>query len=134
LIRVTLDTNILVSAFLYSGNERKVLEAAIQGRLKSVTSPSILHELGRVLARLGVGEREVEGYLIGIMEVSEVSPPMRLGDVEIRDREDVKILECAHSGETEYIVTGDEDLLSLGEYEGIKMVRSWEMLRLLQNV
>ena len=134
MIRVTFDTNILVSAFLYSGNERKVLEAAIQGKLKSVTSPAILHELGKVLARLGVSEREVEGYLIGIMEVSEVFFPIKLSDVQIRDRKDIKILECAHSGETEYIATGDEDLLSLGEYEGIKIVRSQEMLRLLQNV
>ena len=44
-----------------------MLEAAIQGKLKSVTSPAILHELGKVLARLGVNEREVEGYLIGIL-------------------------------------------------------------------
>jgi len=131
LIRATLDTNILVSAILYPGNERKILEAAIDGKFKSITSPAILDELGRVLARLGVGEREAEGYLIRIMEISEVRIPKRLNDIEIRDREDIKILECAHSGASDYIVTGDEDLLSLKEYDGIKIVRSWELLRLL---
>jgi hypothetical protein len=131
LIRATLDTNILVSALLYPGNERKILEAAIDGKFKSTTSPAILDELGRVLARLGVGELEAESYLIRIMETSEVLVPKRLDDTEIRDREDIKILECAHSGTSDYIVTGDEDLLSLKEYDGIKIIRSRELLRLL---
>ena len=131
MIHATLDTNILVSAILYPGNERKILEAAIDGKFKSITSPAILDELGRVLDRLGVGEREAEGYLIRIMEISEVRIPKRLNDVEIRDREDIKILECAHSGASDYIVTGDEDLLSLKEYDGIKIIRSRELLRLL---
>lgn len=131
MIRATLDTNILVSALLYPGNERKILEAAIEGKFKSITSPAILDELGRILARLGVGELEAEGYLIRIMEISEVRVPKRLDDVEIRDREDIKILECAHSGASYYIVTGDEDLLSLKEYDGIKIIRSLELLSLL---
>lgn len=131
MIRATLDTNILVSALLYAGNERKILEATLEGNFKSITSPAILDELGRVLTRLGVGEHEVEGYLIRIMETSEVRIPTRLGDIEIRDREDIKILECARSGASDYIVTGDEDLLSLKEYGGIKIIRSHEFLRLL---
>lgn len=131
MIRATLDTNILVSALLYPGNERKILEAAIEGKFKPITSPAILDELGRVLTRLEVGDHEVEGYLIRIMEISEVRIPKRLDDIEIRDREDIKILECARSGASDYIVTGDEDLLSLKEYDGIKIIRSGEFLRLL---
>jgi len=133
LIRVTLDTNILVSAFLQSGNERKVLEAVIEGKLKSVTSPAILHELGKVLIRLGVGERQVEGYLLRVMEISEVCLRNRLDDFDIRDREDVKILECAHYGASDYIVTGDGDFLILREYRRIKIIRSIELLKLLET-
>jgi len=131
LIRATLDTNILVSALLYTGNERKILEAAIEGKFKSITSPAILNELGRVLTRLEVGEHEVEGYLIRIMEISEVRIPTRLDDIKIRDREDIKILECARSRASDYIVTGDEDLLSLKEYDGIKIIRSRDLPGLL---
>ena len=131
MIRVTVDTNILISAFFYPGNERRVLQAAIQGRFKSIISLAILDELGEVLTRLGVGEGEVEGYLLRVMEMSEVHSPQRLDDVEIRDGGDVKILECARSGASDYIVTGDEDLLSLKEYKGTKIIRSSELLRLL---
>ncbi len=46
MIRATLDTNILVSALLYPGNERKILEAVIDGKFKSITSSAILDELG----------------------------------------------------------------------------------------
>ncbi|NVL93654.1 MAG: putative toxin-antitoxin system toxin component, PIN family [Desulfobacterales bacterium] len=133
MIKATLDTNILVSAFLFPGNERRALKAAVQGRFRSMTSPAILDELGEVLTRLGVGDHEAEGYIMRIMEVSDVVIPMRLDEVDVRDRGDVKILECALSGGSDYIVTGDEDLLSLGEYRGVKMMRTMELLERLST-
>lgn len=131
MIKATLDINILVSAIFFPGNERRALEAAIQGRLRSITSPAILDELGRVLIRLGVGDHEAEGYIMRILEISDVVLLRRLDDVEVRDLGDVKILECALSGASDYIVTGYEDLLSLGEYRGIKMIRTVELLKRL---
>jgi len=40
-----------------------------------------------------------------------------------RDKDDIKFLECAVSGMADYIVSGDDDLLSVGEIEGIKICR-----------
>lgn len=131
MINATLDTNILVSALLFPGNERRILEAAIRGEFKSITSHAILDELGRVLTRLGVDDHETEGYIMRIMEVSDVVLPERLDEFEVRDRGDVKILECALSGASDYIVTGDRDLLSLGKYRGIEIMRSVELLERL---
>ena len=43
-------------------------------------------------------------------------------DVIKEDREDNRILECASAVGSDYIVTGDEDLLRLGRYESIRIV------------
>lgn len=133
MIRATLDTNILVSAFFYQSNEKRVLQAAIQARFKSVTSPEILEDLEKVLSRLGVQQKEVEGFVLRIMEISDICHPVSLDDAGIRDRSDIKIIECALSGSYDYIVTGDQDLLSLRVYRGIGIVRSGRFQSLLDS-
>lgn len=49
MIRITPDTNVLISAFFYNGNERAILKAAIRGKLRFILSIEILDELIRVL-------------------------------------------------------------------------------------
>jgi len=131
--RATLDTNILVSALLSNGNERRVLEAAIRGDYKLILSLPILDEVEGALRRLGVDETMIEGYLLRLMEISEIVAPKKIEETPLRDRDDIKILECAVSGSSNYIVTGDQDLLTLIEYRGIKILRSIEFLNLIKG-
>ena len=131
--RATLDTNILVSALLYNGNERRVLEAAIRGDYKLILSLPILDEVEGALRRLGVDETMIEGYLLRLMEISEIVAPKKIEETPLRDRDDIKILECAVSGSSNYIVTGDQDLLTLIEYRGIRILRSIEFLNLIKR-
>lgn len=49
MIRVTPDTNVLVSAFFFDGNERGVLEAAVERRVRFVLSLELMDELIQVL-------------------------------------------------------------------------------------
>ena len=49
-----------------------------------------------------------------------------------RDEKDNKFLECAEGAKADYIVSGDEDLLSLKEYDGVPIVRTWKILQLLE--
>ncbi len=131
--RATLDTNIFISALLYNGNERRVLEAAIRGDYKLITSLPILDEVEEVLRRLGIDEKEIEGYILRLMEISEIVVPERIEETPLRDRDDIKILECAVSGSSNYIITGDQDLLTLTEYRGIRILRSIEFLNMIKN-
>jgi predicted nucleic acid-binding protein len=47
-----------------------------------------------------------------------------------RDPNDDFILECAVVSRADVIVTGDKDLLSLGEYEGIRIVTARQYLEM----
>ena len=46
------------------------------------------------------------------------------------DPDDNRILECAHASKSEYIVTGDKDLLRLREFEGIQIITLADFLEL----
>lgn len=46
------------------------------------------------------------------------------------DPDDNRILECAVASKSDYIVTGEEDLLRLGDFEGIRIVSLSEFLEL----
>jgi putative PIN family toxin of toxin-antitoxin system len=48
-----------------------------------------------------------------------------------RDRDDHIILECAIEAKSDYIVTGDEDLLILNPYQGIQIINSSSFLEVL---
>ncbi len=133
MIRATPDTNVLVSAFFYDGNERAILEAGIRGRLRLILSLELLRELIQVLDEKFHVDSEMRwAYVVRLSEVSEIVSPMRLSDVTIRDRGDVKVIECGQTGHSQYIVTGDRDLLSLKNYKGIKMVTAGRLLKILR--
>ena len=47
--KVVLDTNVLISAIVYGGNPRKVLEAVISGTVQMAVSEDLIQELQAVL-------------------------------------------------------------------------------------
>ncbi len=50
-----------------------------------------------------------------------------------KDRKDIKFLECAVSGKADYIVSGDRDLISVGEIGGIRIITPAELRKLLET-
>ena len=46
-----------------------------------------------------------------------------------RDPDDNAVLECALTAPARFIITGDEDLLVLGTFQGVEIVRAAEFLR-----
>lgn len=81
---VVLDTNVLVSALGWRGNEREIYVRCREGRLRLAASPALIAELRRVLhyPRLGFTEDEIEGFisdLLGHASTVEPSPRERCG-------------------------------------------------------
>ena len=59
--------------------------------------------------------------------------PRKVPSALVRDREDAKIIECAHSGHGHHIVSGDKDLLSLKRYRQTKIVSPTKFMRTLRH-
>lgn len=121
--RILLDTNVLVSAYGFGGRPRALLDAVLVGEHELVTSPVLLAELARTLySVLGWDHPHVRSAIDQLIRVCDIAEPATAIHV-CRDPADDRVLECAAAGAAELIVTGDEDLLVLGEYEGIRIVR-----------
>ena len=89
MIRVTPDTNILVSGLFYDGNERAIIQAAIRGRVRLVLSMEIIDELIRVLEKKFNADPELtRDYVLRLNEHSDIVVPRRLSTALVRHRKD----------------------------------------------
>lgn len=124
MIKVVLDTNVLISSLFWKGNARSIVDLAISNKIKSVTSHEILEEAEAVLYEdfPEVPYNKIEEIIKDILSYSSVIEAGAVTVKGLRDIRDTKIIACAISAKTDYIITGDKDLLILKEYKGIKIL------------
>jgi len=129
-IRVVLDTNVLISAVLFGGRPRKILEKAIRGEIRIFVSEAILEELKGVLERpkFGYSPERVYGLLIELIGIAELVNPSKKVRVIQEDPDDNRILECAIEAGANYVITGDFHLLKLGGYQNIEILNPVDFL------
>ena len=134
MIRVTADSNIYVSALLSRrGNPYHFVELARAGKLRIAVSDAILDEVSDVLARkffwpaedTAEARHEIERF------AEKVRPAVNLNVVK-DDPDDDRILECASAAGSDYLVTGDKDLLRLGRYDSIRILTVSDFLDIMQ--
>lgn len=135
MLKVTTDTNTLVSAAIAKGNEFEMLKLAYEGKIELVLSPSILQEFREVISRakFGFSEEQVSNVFKQIISISTIIMPSVKLDIIKEDPADNKILECAESGNINYIVSGDKHLLNLKSYKNIQIVRTSEILKIINQ-
>ena len=126
---VVLDTNILISAVVFGGNPRQVLQLAEARAFRVVISDAIRLETEQVLLRkFNWSRTRVTQACDPIWAISDRIVP-RTNISVAGDPDDNRILECAWDGRATAIVTGDQDLLRLNPYRGIAIVTATEFLR-----
>ncbi|HXF73182.1 MAG TPA: putative toxin-antitoxin system toxin component, PIN family [Actinomycetota bacterium] len=123
-MRAVLDTDVLVSAFIFPGGAPEAAyRAAIEGRVELVTSPPLLAELGRVLSeKFGWEEGRVEEALAQVIRIGTLVRPRRALAVVRADPADDRVLEAALAGDAGVIVAGDRHLLALRSWRGIDVL------------
>ena len=133
-MKALFDTNVLISAFLTDGLCSKLLSRANKREFKLYTCPFILVEFEEKLhKRFSVSISEIKEALTLIKELSFIIDPIE-GNVQVkgacRDSNDDLILACALAAKADFLVTGDKDLLTIGIYQGIRIItpRDFELL------
>lgn len=133
MVSASADTNIYISGFEFGGTPRRFLDLARAGTFRLDVSDAITQEVLRVL-RIKFGyspERllEAEKRIGGLTQ--RVSPQRTL-DVIAADPSDNRILECAVTAQSDFIVSGDaRHVLPLGVYSGIPIVKVTDFLKRL---
>ena len=135
-MRVVLDTNVIISALNFPGNERLVLELALRGRFEFFLSLFILEEVAGVLVRkFGWDEVRTAEAIRVIENAATVIAPPRLPEVIEGGHPDNLVLDCAAAASAEYLITGDRrHLLPLGDHQGTRIVNAPRFLSVLAQV
>lgn len=128
-MRVVLDANQFVSAVLVPvGRPAQVLQAWRAHRFELLLSPSIIREIRQVLlyprlqSKHGWDARQVDDFLAGIVFAATIVFDEPVIRAVPDDPTDDKYVACALAGGANYIVSGDEHLLQLETYQGIRIV------------
>jgi len=130
--RVLLDTNILISAFVYGGKPEQALRLIFEKGFILVTSSILIGELTRTLLnKFKVSLSDVLAIEKVINETFQIVYPSQTIKV-VRDETDNRVLEAAVAGRCDYLITGDKDLLILKEYRGIKIIKPAQFLKILE--
>ena len=124
MLRATADTNIFISALIFPGGKPfRFLELAREGKMSLAVSEAILDEVGGVLARkFNWVPEDVADARKWITAMARTTKPAIQLEVIKEDPPDNRILECAVAAGSDYIVSGDKDLLRLGRYDSIKIL------------
>ena len=130
--RVVLDTNVLVSALLFTGELSKIVELWQQGEVVPLISRETFDELRAVLGypKFSLAPEEIqsiiENEILPYFEVVGIKENIR---GVCRDPEDDKFLACALSGAAHFILSGDKHLTDLKSYKTIRIMKASEFLR-----
>ncbi len=121
---LVLDSNVYISAVLFGGKPRQVIQAALAGRIRLEVSASILEEIegvlrGKKFKFSEAAAREIVSEISSLAEVYEASEKVsRIKD----DPSDDRILECALAACANAVVSGDSHLLALRTFRGMPIV------------
>jgi len=127
-----LDTNVLVAAFGWKGPPHKILLRCIDGLLNLHISPALIFELEKVLSykKFNFSKDEIKEFVALVIETAHIVAPTIMLSVLTTDESDNRVLECAQAASADYIISGDKHLLSLHEFEAIKILSPDSFLKL----
>src|SRR3989338_5945176 len=127
-MKVTLDTNVLVSGTFWTGNSFKILELIDKNRIKNVASKEIIKEYYEVINSDEIIDK-IKDKKLRMLKIahklitkSEIVEPSVKIDIIKDDPDDNKILECAIAGNVDCIVSNDKHLLKLKKFRNIPIL------------
>ena len=125
--KIILDTNIFFSAFVFDKRVLKLLDYCFETHIIYISNDT-LQEIQDVLFRKktqsvikNLNSVVTQNFIDKIARESIIVEPTSIVTI-CRDPKDNKFLELAKEADAHYIITGDEDLLTLKEFEQTKIL------------
>lgn len=139
-MKVVLDTNLLISAFITPNGEPAQVVKLLQSEdFYLLLSPDVFRELERVIQYPKLRklyqytDEQVEDFLEGIRRIAIWLEATETLSVVHNDESDNRFIELAVAGSARYIITGDKKhLLKIRRYQLIEIVSPTEFLALIR--
>ena len=138
-LHAVVDTNVIVSALIRPAGAAGILMRRLrEGAFTAVFSPELIDEIAAVLCHPKIRTK----YRTNPKDFEDIAALFALrGDLVTceerirlcRDPDDDFLLETAVSGNADYLVTGDEDLLSLKKLRQTKILKPAPFLAILEK-
>lgn len=140
MIKVVLDTNVLVSAHLTRhSNAEKILSLAEADSIEIYLSPQIFRELEATLLSpklmkiLKETPKQVRHSIMLLKEFVKMTLGMLNVDAVKADPDDNIILACAMESHADYIISGEHHLMDLASFEGISIINPDTFLKFMER-
>ena len=138
-MRITLDTNVLISGTFWTGDSFRILDMIDNKKLNNVSSKEIIEEYNETIKSDEIVDKVDNKKLTmtkivhNVIKNSEIVEPKEKVNIIVEDPDDNVVLECAKEGKVSHVITNDNHLLKLKEFEGIKIVTPAEFLKILKT-
>jgi putative PIN family toxin of toxin-antitoxin system len=137
MVRAVFDTNVFLPALINPHSRCGRLLDEFADDYELFLAPAIVREMVEVLHRPRLRAKFPQiaqldvAHIIALFERAQVIEPQNVPPVS-RDPQDDKFLACARAARAGYLVTEDQDLLVLEEYNGVRVCRPAEFIALLE--
>ncbi len=117
-MRVFVDANTLVSGIAFHGLEHEVFKLGERGEAELTTSEDVIAEAVRALdEKFPAHAPRAKEFLrlANIRVLARAQYDAKIGEQKARDASDRHVLAAALASRSDFLVTGDRDLLSIAE-------------------
>ena len=127
---IVIDSNVWYSAIVFGKKPEEAIDYCLENAIIQTSAILINEVIDRLHHKAAAPYRfrhQLRSRLERICEVHEITNPPAV----VRDPDDNQVIATALKSRSSYIITGDEDLLVLGPYKGIGIVKPADFLKLV---
>lgn len=135
--KAVIDTNIIISGIIWpSSYPAAVLKLFRQNKIVVVLSKELFTEIQDNLTAIGIkynfNQRLIIEWLELLKKYAFWTADLPIDITVCRDPDDNMVLATAIAGKTDYIITGDKDLLALKKYKQIRILSAKNFVKALK--
>lgn len=122
-MKLVLDTNVYIAAFLNKGLASDILILAQRRKIELFVSQTIIKEIRqKLLEKFGVNQKMRQEFIDLILQIATLVKPVEKLNIIKADPTDNQILECALKAKAGLIISMDKHLLKIKSFNGIGIV------------
>ncbi|MBI4745392.1 MAG: putative toxin-antitoxin system toxin component, PIN family [Deltaproteobacteria bacterium] len=131
-MRVVLDTNVIIAAFAARGLCAEVFEICLSDHTVILSEHILSETYEKLIKKVRLPQDSAQNIIDYLRDTAEVVEPELVDESVCRDKDDTRVIGAALKGKAKFIITGDDDLLVIKSYKGVKIITPrefWGVLR-----